>query len=152
MMWICLHICVRHIKSYRGPYSACTTMCAQSLSHVWLMWPHGLCSMPDSSVYGIFHTKILEWVVISLSKGSSWSRDQTHISCVFCTGRQILYCYASWEACTTVSPIKRPQGWFYANIRRMVVWVSWLLQQTKVCFRKANLKAYNMIFPSLHTL
>ena len=35
------------------------------------------CSPPGSSVYGIFQTRILEWVVISYSRGSSRSRDQT---------------------------------------------------------------------------
>ena len=38
--------------------------------------PHGL-SPPDSSVYGIFQARILEWVAISYSRGSSWPRDQT---------------------------------------------------------------------------
>ena len=33
-------------------------------------------------------------VAISLSRGSSPPRDQTHVSC---TGRQILYCLATWE-------------------------------------------------------
>ena len=38
--------------------------------------PQGL-SPPDSSVYGIFQARILEWVAISYSRGSSWPRDQT---------------------------------------------------------------------------
>ena len=38
--------------------------------------PHGL-SPPGSSVYGIFQARILEWVAISYSRGSSWARDQT---------------------------------------------------------------------------
>ena len=29
---------------------------------------------------------------------SSWLRDQIHISCISCTGRQILYHRATWEA------------------------------------------------------
>ena len=37
-----------------------------------------------SSVYGIIHTRILEWVIISSSRGSSQPRDQTYISCVSC--------------------------------------------------------------------
>ena len=32
---------------------------------------------PDSSVHGIFQARILEWVAIPFSKGSSWPRDQT---------------------------------------------------------------------------
>ena len=35
-----------------------------------------------SSVYGIFQARILEWVAIPFSKGSSQSRDQTQISCI----------------------------------------------------------------------
>ena len=46
------------------------------------------CSPPDSSVCGIFQERILEWVAVSFSRGSSWSKDQTHISCIC---RQILF-------------------------------------------------------------
>ena len=42
------------------------------------------CSPPGSSVHGISQAKILEWVAISISRGSSWPRDRTH---VFCIGR-----------------------------------------------------------------
>ena len=43
------------------------------------------CSPPGSSVHGISQARILEWVAISSSRGSSWPRDQTHDSCVSCT-------------------------------------------------------------------
>ena len=33
------------------------------------------CSLWGSSVHGIFQARILEWVAISYSKGSSWPRD-----------------------------------------------------------------------------
>ena len=49
------------------------------------------CSLPHSSVHGILQASILEWVVKPSSRGSSQPRDQTHISYVSCTGRQILY-------------------------------------------------------------
>ena len=42
-------------------------------------------SPPGSSVHGIFLVRILEWVVISFSRGSSQPRDQTHVSCLSCT-------------------------------------------------------------------
>ena len=38
------------------------------------------CSLPDSSVHGIFQARVLEWVAISFSKGSSQPRDQTQVS------------------------------------------------------------------------
>ena len=40
------------------------------------------CSPPGSSVHRIFQARVLEWVVISSSRGSSLTRDRTHISCV----------------------------------------------------------------------
>ena len=42
------------------------------------------CSLPGSSVCGILQARVLEWVVISFSRGSSRPRDQTHISCISC--------------------------------------------------------------------
>ena len=49
------------------------------------------CSPPGSSVHGISQVRILEWVAISFSRGSSQPRDQTQTSCI--TGRffTILY-------------------------------------------------------------
>ena len=38
------------------------------------------CSLPGSSVHGIFQAIVLEWIVISFSKGSSQPRDQTQVS------------------------------------------------------------------------
>ena len=40
------------------------------------------CSSAGSSVHGVFQTRILEWVVIFSSRGSSWPRDQTRIPCI----------------------------------------------------------------------
>ena len=60
-----------------------------------LLWPPLDCSLPDSSFHGIFQARILEYVAISFSRGFSWPRDQTHISCI---GRQILYYWATREA------------------------------------------------------
>ena len=38
------------------------------------------CSLPGSSVHGIFQARILEWVAISFSRGSSRPRDRTLVS------------------------------------------------------------------------
>ena len=40
------------------------------------------CSLPGSSVHGILQARILEWVTISFSKGSSWPRDRIRVSCI----------------------------------------------------------------------
>ena len=38
------------------------------------------CSLPGSSVHGIFQARVLEWVAISFSRWSSQPRDQTRVS------------------------------------------------------------------------
>ena len=38
------------------------------------------CSLPRSSIDGIFQVRVLEWVAISLSRGSSSPRDRTQVS------------------------------------------------------------------------
>ena len=47
------------------------------------------CGLPCSSGHGIFQARILEWVAISFSKGSSQPRDQT---CISCTAGGLLHC------------------------------------------------------------
>ena len=55
------------------------------------------CSLPGSSVHGILQARILKWVAISFSRGFSWPRDQTQVSCIPCIGRQVLSTSATWE-------------------------------------------------------
>ena len=50
------------------------------------LWDPMDCSLPGSSVHGVFQVRILEWVAISSSRGSSRPRDQTYVS------------YISWQA------------------------------------------------------
>ena len=40
------------------------------------------CSLPGSSVHGISQARILGWVAIPFSRGSSWPRDQTWVPCI----------------------------------------------------------------------
>ena len=46
----------------------------------------------------ISQARILEWVAVSFTRGSSSLRDQTRVSCIFYLGRWILYHWATWEA------------------------------------------------------
>ena len=50
------------------------------------------CSPPGSSVHGISQARILEWVAMSFSRGSSPPRDQTHL-----LGRWIPYHWVTRE-------------------------------------------------------
>ena len=72
-------------------------MHAHGLSRVWLYSPKD-CSPPGSSVNEIYQARILEWIAIFYSRGSSQPKDQTQDSWVSWTGRQILYHWATLEA------------------------------------------------------
>ena len=68
------------------------------------------CSLPSFSVHGIFQARILEGCCFLL-QGFSWPRDRTHISCISCIGRQVLYHHVTWS--TLVSSVvteKRTKG------------------------------------------
>ena len=41
-----------------------------------------LCDPMDYTVHGILQARILEWVAISFSKGSSQARDRIQVSCI----------------------------------------------------------------------
>ena len=56
------------------------------------------CSLPGSSVHGILQARILEWVAISSSRGSSHPGDWTHISCASCIAGRFFTHWATWEA------------------------------------------------------
>ena len=57
---------------------AAKIQCAQS--RLTLCNPMG-CNPPGSSVHRIFQARILEWIVISSSRGSSWPRSRAQVSC-----------------------------------------------------------------------
>ena len=73
LFWVCVCVCVLVAWS-------CPTLCDPMD-----------CSPPASSVCGILQVRILEWVAIPFSRGSSQPRDQTRVSCISRTGRWILY-------------------------------------------------------------
>ena len=81
-------------------------VCAQSC--LTLCNPLGY-SLSGFSVHGIFQARILEWVAIPFSRGSSQPRDQTQVSCI--SGE----CFTIWairEARTnqTKTKLKNPFG------------------------------------------
>ena len=59
------------------------------------------CRLPGSSIHGIFQARVLEWVAISFSRGSSQPRDQTQVSS---TGDRRFTVWATREALSTQVP------------------------------------------------
>ena len=65
---LCIHVCAWLLAK---SLQSCPTFCD----------PMGR-SLPGSSVHGILQTRMLEWIAIPFSRGSSQPRDQTWISCI----------------------------------------------------------------------
>ena len=66
-------------------------MCAKSLQSYLTLCDPMDCSPPGSSVHGILQTRILKWVAVPFSRGSSQPKDGTHVSFVSSIGRRVLY-------------------------------------------------------------
>ena len=75
LLWFLLFLCCC-AKSFQ----LCLTLC-NSMD----------CSPPGSSAHGILQARILEWVVISFSRGSSQPRNLIGFSYVSSIGRRVLY-------------------------------------------------------------
>ena len=72
--WDLIFSLVIHLRCMRyESESEVTQLCPTLCDHVD-------CTPPGSSVHGILQARILEWVVISFSRGSSWPRDRTRVS------------------------------------------------------------------------
>ena len=66
-------------------------LCVKSLQSCPTLCDLMDCSLPGSSVHGILQTRILEWVAVPSSGGSSCPRDQTQVSCISWVGRWVSY-------------------------------------------------------------
>jgi len=83
------------------------------------------CSLPHSSIHGIFQARVLEWVAISFSRGSSQPRDRTHVQTS--TWISYRYTYIPFLLNFPLPPHATLLGWF-----RAPVWVSWDIQQIPI--------------------
>ena len=83
------------LQSSQWPHKA---LCAKSLQSCPTLCDSVDCSLPGSSIHGIYQVKILEWVAVSSSRGSSQRRDRTRVSYISCIGRWALSPHALWWA------------------------------------------------------
>ena len=77
-------------QSWKVKLSSISQHCAQSLQSCPTLCSPMDCSLSGSSVHGIFQARILEWVAMPSSRGSSQPRDWTSVSCVSCVTRGFL--------------------------------------------------------------
>ena len=83
----------------------CVCVCTRSVMSDSCDFMDG--SLSGSSVHGLFRVRILEWVAISFSTGSSQFRDQSCMSCISCIGRWILYHCGAWKATSHTENTKK---------------------------------------------
>ena len=63
----------------RGPSGPLSCPWGQVAQSCQTLWDPMDCSLPGSSVQGIFQATVLEWVALSFSRGSSPPRDRTWV-------------------------------------------------------------------------
>ena len=98
------------------------------------------CSPPGSSVHRILQLRIVEWVTMPSSRGSSWPRDQSHLSYVSCIVMWVLYHY-----CHLGSPYHFPSA---SNFQRYQYLIKvpnecWM---TKLFHMSSQHTSHSMIF------
>ena len=67
------------------------------------------CSLPGSSIHGIFQARVLKWVAISFSRGSSWPRDWTQVSHI--ASRR----FTIWATREVPKELDHKEGWALKN-------------------------------------
>ena len=125
-------------------------MCAQSWPTV--CDPMG-CRAPDSSsIHGILQAKIMEWVVIPFSRTSSQPRDQACISCVSCTGRQILYQLSTDLSVLGIEYIWNLWKWIRGEVKNWREWIPYLFEKLEFWYDLRHLQSLftgSLPFPKL---
>ena len=74
--------CAKRYEMQLSNYYVCVCVCVL-VTQSYLTFCNSMdCSPPDSSVHGILQARILDWVAIPFSGGSSQPRDRTWVSCI----------------------------------------------------------------------
>ena len=122
---------------------------AQSLqSRLTLCYPMD-CSLVGASVLGIFQTRILEWVAMPSSRGSSQPRNQTQVSCIaggfftICATREVHEYWSPWIPYPFPRGSSRPRNWTGISFIAVRFFTSWLTRKAhykRIDFRNSRWK------------
>ena len=102
------------------------------------------CISPGPSVHWVLQARILEWVAMTSSRGSSRPRGWTHISYVSCISRWVLYHLGSpvcmcMQVCSVTSVVSKSKSWrkwlllFSHSIMSDSLWPHGLLHDRLSC-------------------
>ena len=113
-------------------------------------------SLPGSSVHGILQARILEWVAMPSSRGSSLPRDWTCVSSTSCIGRCFFFFFflttsTTWEASRVKmdpSQEAQPKDLSLSLLSWGLIIVNYMLYVNEVghCLSKDSFFDFNTIF------
>ena len=95
------------------------------------------CSPPGCSVRGIHQARILEWVAIPFSRGSSQPRDWTQVSCI---ARRF---FQLWDMCIQGMYV----GEYWDVMQNTLITVDWCLK----CWNSLNMQQTFMLLLTCQT-
>ena len=109
------------------------------------------CSLPGSSVHGVFQARILEWVAISFSRGSSQPRARTRVShivdrCFTVWGTREVYWIGDTIQSSHPLPSPSPPAFHLSQHQGLFQWVSSLHQVAKVLEFQLQHQSFQWIF------
>ena len=94
--------------------------CAKSLQSRQTLFEPMNCSLPGSSVHGILQSRILKWVAMPFSRGSSQPRDGTLVSCLPHRQAVFVFVFPSYPRFITTGLQARGENYY---IDTSVLWI-----------------------------
>ena len=86
------------------------------------------CSLPGSSVHGIFQTIVLEWIAISFSRGYSWPRDRTQVSRILDRRFTVWATRESKDAKTKLNRLPMAKGGAIGHQQILIAAMDWKIK------------------------
>ena len=101
-LWVRIHLAmqgtwVRSLVGELDPTYENMWVCAWSC--LTLLWPPWTAARWAPLSLEFSSKEYWSWVAISCSRGSSWSRNRTRLSCISCVGSWVLYCLSHLGRC-----------------------------------------------------
>ena len=111
------------------------------------------CSLPCSSIHGIFQARVLEWIAISFSRGPSRPRDRTQVSCI--VGR----CFTIWTTRKVLYyiinlVIRHFSTWINPEIKKktQLSKLAWLVKKTNLFIKMEKASLYVKLWKNTKAL